>query len=295
MTHLYSSLKQLIYHIMEEPVKGDRVARCFNFCIVSLILINVVVVILETVPFLNTMFFWEFMVIDIISFGVFSIEYVLRLWVCTSNPAFRGIISGRVRYALTMPALIDLLAIAPFYLPLLMPVDLRMLRLLRLFRLFRIVRILKLGRYSAAVRTFYHVIAEKKEQLLLTLSALLIAIVVASSLMFYAEHEAQPESFSSIPHTMWWALETLATAGYGDMYPITPLGKVIGGVVVLVGIAIFALPTAILASGFIENADAASAERKNKGKTITCPVCGHHIIPQEPGLDDPDHDDTGSG
>ncbi len=292
MTHFSSSLKRLIYHVMEEPVEGDRVARCFNFCIVSLILINVVVVILETVPVLHSMFFWEFMIIDIISFGVFSIEYVLRLWVCTSNPAFRGIITGRVRYALTMPALIDLLAIAPFYLPLLMPIDLRMLRLLRLFR---IVRLLKLGRYSAAVRTFGYVIAQKKEQLLITLSVLLIAIVVASSLMFYAEHEAQPESFSSIPHTMWWALETLATVGYGDMCPITPLGKVIGGVVVIVGIAIFALPTAILASGFIENADAASAERKNKEKTITCPVCGHHITPEEPGQDDPDHDDTGSG
>lgn len=284
MTHLYPSIRQRIFQIMEEPVKGDRVARCFNFCIISLILINVVVVILETVPFLHTMFFWEFMIIDIISFAVFSIEYVLRIWVCTCNPAFRGIITGRVRYALTLPALIDLLAIAPFYLPLLMPIDLRMLRLLRLFR---IVRILKLGRYSAAVRTFGQVIVQKKEQLLITLSVLLIAIVVASSLMFYAEHEAQPESFSSIPHTMWWALETLATVGYGDMYPVTPVGKVIGGIVVIVGIAIFALPTAILASGFIEHASTC-LDRNGNNKKIVCPACGHHISTDEPGHDDRD-------
>jgi voltage-gated potassium channel len=278
------SFKESVYHIMEDPVEGDRFARCFNLFIISLILLNVVVVILETVPWLDEWLFWEFYVIDLISFGVFSIEYVLRLWACTSNPKFRGIISGRVRYALTLPALIDLLAVAPFYLPLLFPIDLRMLRLLRLFR---IVRVLKLGRYSAAIRTFGHVIAHKKEQLLLTLSILLIAIIVASSLMFYAENEAQPEVFASIPHAMWWALETLATVGYGDMYPVTPIGKVIGGVVVIVGIAIFALPAAILASGFIEHASTC-LDRNGNNKKIVCPACGHHISTDEPGHDDRD-------
>lgn len=286
-----AALRQAIYHVIEEPVdRGNRITVWFNYSMILLIVLNVAAVMLETVPWLYRNYFWAFSVIDLVSFVVFTVEYLLRLWVCTSNPAFRRPVLGRIRYATTPLALIDLLAIAPFYLPLLIPIDLRILRILRLFRM---IRILKLGRYSRAIRMFSHVIEQKKEQLLISLAILLVAIVIASSLMYYAENEAQPELFASIPHAMWWALVTLATVGYGDMYPVTPIGKMIGGVVLVVGIAIFALPTAIMASGFFEATQQETLEREEDRDAVICPACGYHIHPHDPNKDSvPDESDT---
>ena len=274
---------------MEGEAGGNTSARVFNFVMIFLIVLNVAVVILETVPWLYARYFWLFTAVDIISFAVFTVEYILRLWICTSNPVFKNPITGRIRYATTPFALIDLLAIAPFYLPYIIPIDFRFLRILRLFRM---VRILKIGRYSEGIRTFGHVINRKREQLLVALSVLLFAIVIASSLMYYAEHDSQPELFGSIPNTMWWALVTLATVGYGDMYPVTFFGKVIGGIVLVVGIAIFALPTAILASGFFEEIRTKDQDSSRKEKPVTCPACGHHFLPGDAGCHDTEHDQT---
>jgi len=252
---------------MEEPPQnGWNASRYFNVFMVALIILNVTVVILETVHTLYLQFFWEFTVIDVVSIIFFTVEYILRLWVCTERKEFHNPITGRIRYAGTPLALVDLLAILPFYLPMFIPIDLRFLRILRLFR---IIRILKLGRYSDVVHTFYRIVVRKKEELLLALSLLFIAIIMASALMYDAEHVAQPEAFASIPHSMWWAITTLATVGYGDVYPVTAVGKLIGGIVVIIGIGIFALPTAIFASGFVEEIQ--------KKKKIICPKCGHEI------------------
>ncbi|MFA4878108.1 MAG: ion transporter [Methanoregula sp.] len=270
----YESLKNSIYHVMEGEADGNVAARYFNYCMIFLIVLNVIVVVLETVPWIYDRFFWIFTTIDVISFSAFTVEYILRLWICTTNPVFKNPITGRVHYAATPFAIIDLLAIAPFYLPLLIPVDLRFLRILRLLR---IIRVLKLGRYSEAVRTFGRVITKKKEQLLIAFSFLLFAIVIASTLMFYAEHDAQPELFASVPHAMWWALVTLATVGYGDMYPITPIGKLIGGIVLIVGIGIFALPTAIMASGFFQETEKETINEAILNEELVCPRCGCHF------------------
>ncbi|MFA5221027.1 MAG: ion transporter [Methanoregula sp.] len=251
---------------MEEPPEGSPAGKYFNYFMIFIIVLNVLVVILETVQPVHAQFFWEFSVIDLVSVIIFTIEYILRLWVCVLHREFKNPFSGRIRYALTPFAIIDLLAIAPFYLPMFMPIDLRFLRILRLFR---IIRVLKLGRYSEATTAFHRVLVKKKEELILTFSILGIAIVLSSSLMYYAEHDVQPEAFASIPHAMWWALVTLATVGYGDVYPITPLGKLLGGIVVIIGIAIFALPSAIFASGFIED--------YHHRKRIVCPACGSVI------------------
>ncbi len=247
---------------------------------VFVILLNVIVVILETVKPIHALFFVEFAFIDAFSVIFFSIEYILRLWVCVQNRNFSSPVRGRIRYALTPLAIIDFLSVAPFYLPMFLPVDLRILRILRLFR---IIRILKLGHYSTAVAVVGRVIVRKKEELLISLSILVIAIILASSMMYYAEHEVQPEAFDSIPHAMWWAIVTLATVGYGDVYPITILGKVLGGVVLVAGIMIFALPTAIFAAGFIEDITVR--------KGIVCPKCGY-VIEEEP---DPNHNNNIDG
>jgi len=251
---------------MEESPEGNGAARCFNYFMTVLIIVNVVAVILETVEPLRTHYSLLFSAIDIISITIFTIEYFIRLWICTLNPVFSHPITGRLRYMVSAYAIIDLLSFLPFYLPAFIPIDLRFLRILRLFRL---IRVMKLGRYSDAMKMFHAVVAKTKEELLLALSILFIVLVLASSSMYYAEHDVQPEKFASIPDAMWWAVVTLATVGYGDIYPITPLGRFIGAVVVVTGIAIFALPAAILSAGFIE-------EIQEK-KVVICPKCGHRI------------------
>jgi len=149
------------------------------------------------------------------------------------------------------------------------PFDLRMLRAIRLFRLFRVF---KISRYSKTLRTLINVFNIVKEELALTLFVVIVLLIFASSAIYYAEHDAQPENFPSIPASMWWAIVTLTTVGYGDVYPVTPVGKVLAGFIALLGIGLVALPAGIIASGFEEE-----IRRQRRGKTVVCPKCGHKI------------------
>lgn len=259
-------VKRALFHIMEESPEGNSAAHYFNIFMTGLIIGNVLVVILETSAPLHAQFYPVFFAIDIISIVIFTIEYFLRLWICTIDPTFQQPVVGRLRYAVTPFALIDLFAFLPFYIPFIIPLDLRFIRVLRLFR---IIRLLKLGRYSDSMKLFSRVISRAKDQLLLVLTVLFVFLVMASTFMYYAEHEAQPEKFGSIPDAMWWAIVTLGTVGYGDAYPITPVGKIFGAVVITICIAVFALPAAILSSGYIEESQ--------KARVIICPACGHRI------------------
>jgi voltage-gated potassium channel len=265
---------------MEESPERNGATRLFNYFMTVLIIVNVLAVILETVKPLHDHYFLLFSVIDIVSISIFTVEYFIRLWICTLNPVYAHPVTGRLRYMVSAYAVIDLFSFLPFYIPVIIPLDLRFLRILRLFRL---IRVMKLGRYSEAMKTFTAVLHKTKEELFLALSILMIVLVLASSMMYYAEHEAQPDKFDSIPAAMWWAIVTLATVGYGDIYPVTTLGKVVGGVVVVIGIAIFALPAAILSAGFIEELE--------EKRVIICPKCGYRIggVPYE-GDHDPNHD-----
>jgi voltage-gated potassium channel len=262
------SVRCRIFNIIEDSPHPSVWAPRFNLFMSLLIVLNISAVILESVQSLADAYNPVFGAIDVVSVLIFTVEYILRLWTCTLNPQFHAAVTGRVRFALTPMSIIDLLAILPFYLPMIIPVDLRMMRALRLMRL---VRILKIGRYSEAAKTFQKVIVNKKEEILLALLILLIVLVFSSSLMYTAEHEAQPDKFPDIPHAMWWGIVTLATVGYGDVYPITPLGQFLGGIVLIVGIGVFALPTGIFASGFIDVIN----ERRQK-TVYVCPYCGKH-------------------
>ncbi len=255
---MYSKTKLAIHKLLDPTEGGNRADRIVNSFIIGLILLNTLAAILETVQSFYKSYSEVFSVI------IFSVEYVLRVWSCTCDPAYAGTIKGRLKYILSFGAIIDLLAILPFYLPAFGGKDLRFVRSLRLLRFFRF---LKLGRYLNASKVIGNVFKAKKEELVLSFIITVFLIVMASCLMYYAEHDAQPEKFSSIPETMWWSVATLTTVGYGDEYPITGLGKFLTACISILGIGMFALPAGILASGFSDEF------KKLKKNENCCPNC----------------------
>lgn len=227
--------------------------------IAILICLNVLAVMLETVDRLYFLYHPIFKIFDILSVTIFTLEYIVRIYYFEDKS-----ITGKIRYIISPLAIIDLIAIIPFYLPMIIPIDLRFLRLLRL------LRILKILRYSNSLKLFEDVIKAKKDELIITTVLIVILLIISSSLVYFVEHDAQPEVFSSIPASMWWGVVTLTTIGYGDTYPVTPLGKLLGAMVALLGICVFALPTGILSAGFIE-------EIQKTKKRKVCPYCGKDI------------------
>ncbi|WP_238474586.1 ion transporter [Maribacter algarum] len=235
--------------------------------IYGLILINVVALVLETNQELRVDYNSSFEFIEYFSIGIFTMEYLLRIWTADSHNDIKGIFnSKRAGYIFSFYGLVDMIAILPFFLPLIIPFDLRIMRILRLFRLFRI---LKLGRYSSSFNGIKNVLKETKPQLVITIFIASILLLLSSTLMFYAENEAQPEKFSSISDSLWWAVATLTTVGYGDVYPVTSLGKFLSAFIALIGIGFIALPTGILSSAFIDNLKPMDDSIKR-----ACPHCG---------------------
>jgi len=255
------------------PQQGGRVGYVLDWLIMLLIVANVSAVVMSTVDPIYRSYEGLFRVFEVFSVAVFTVEYVARVWSAVAGEGDAGPVTGRLRFASRPLVVIDLLAIAPFYLAVTgIGVDLRFLRALRLIRLFRL---LKLARYSAAMRTFVRVLEERKERLVIAIFANGLLLVVASSVMYFLERSAQPDAFSSIPATMWWGVAALTTVGYGDMYPITAPGQVAGAVTAVLGIGMFALPASILAAGFMD----ATEERVSEPKR--CPHCGDRVEPGE--------------
>lgn len=239
--------KKRIFETLEKGVGDDQLSKRFDIFIMSMILLNVAAVILETVEGIYNSAPQAFYYFEILSIIIFSIEYLGRIWTCTYFERYHHPFWGRLKFIFSFAGIIDLLAILPFYLPLVFAMDGRILRMLRLFR---ILRIFKMGRYSTAFNLIVRVISQRREELLITLTIVFVVLIMASSMMYYIEHEVQPEHFSSIPETMWWGVATLTTVGYGDVYPITPLGKVLGAFIAILGVGVFALPAGIIAAGF---------------------------------------------
>jgi len=260
------NLRKRTYEILDIAKPNDTVSQAFDIFIVSLIALNVIALILESVRNIRAVAPRLFDVFEFISVMIFTVEYICRLWTAVENPAYAKPIRGRFRFAATPLAVVDLLAVLPFYLPF-TGIDLRFLRVLRMMRIFRIA---KIGRYSRSLQTLQRVAKAKKEQLVCTVFILFLLLIIAASMLYYAENETQPKAFSSIPASMWWAVTTLTTVGYGDMYPMTGLGKIMASVVAVLGIGMFALPTGIIGAGFMEETG------KNK-KSSTCPHCGKEI------------------
>lgn len=261
------TLKQRIFDIVDARYDDQDTTRFLNLGMLVLISLNVIAAILETEQSIYSHYTVFFKVFEAFSVGVFTLEYILRLWTCTEYPEYAHPVVGRLRFALSPSMLIDLASFLPFYIPT-WQLDLRMLRMIRLFRLFRLF---KMGRYASSLATIQKVLKAKREELGLTIFSGAILLVIASSLLYIIEHDAQPDRFASIPQAMWWGAVTLTTVGYGDIYPITPLGKVLGALIAMLGIGLFALPAGIIASGF-------AAEIQHKpAETLVCPHCGKVI------------------
>jgi voltage-gated potassium channel len=253
--------------VVEAARPGDRASRVFDVFIVGLIALNVAAVVLESVAKLEARYRGAFFAFELASVAVFTLEYLARVWSAPTDPRYQGAFRGRLRFVLSPLALIDLLAVFPFYLGALWVVDLRFLRVVRLVRM---IRIAKVARYSSALRLLGRVVRNRKPELVITTGLMLILLVLASCMMYDLEHEVQPEVFGDIPSTMWWAVATMTTVGYGDTYPVTPAGKVLGGLVAILGIAFFALPAGILGSGFVD-------EVQKGREPLRCPHCGVEI------------------
>lgn len=244
---LYQQLRNRVYDIIENESYQTRFSKMFDKFLIILILLNVSAVIAESVDawyFPNQQLFNAF---EYFSIVVFSIEYLLRVWVIVEKdkedhpeiPHWKR----RLMWVKSPGAIIDLISIAPAFLNYFVTVDLRFLRVLRLFRL------LKLTRYFAAMRILLVVLSKEKESFKAVVFILIIMIVTASSGIYVVENQAQPEVFESIPKSMWWAVVTLTTVGYGDVIPVTNIGKFLGAVITILGVGLAALPAGILASG----------------------------------------------
>lgn len=250
-------LKTIIHEVLQSSTNSSFYSLAGDIVITCSISINIGAFIASTSPNLS----YEQKVflenIEIISSLVFTIEYALRLWVCTVERKYSHPLWGRLKYSLTPLSIIDLISILPFYALLLFP----NLSFVNLIRLLRLLRLLKISRYSEPVRTLGAVLSAKKEELTATAFAVFILLIFASSVMYFVEHEAHPKAFGSIIDSMWWGVVTLTTVGYGDVYPITPLGKFLGAILAFLGIGLFALPAGIIASGFAEEVQKRKQER----------------------------------
>jgi len=239
------SLRRRIYYILEQP--GESVTgRATHTAILLLIVANVIAVILESVEDIgaaHAVFFREF---ELVSVLAFSVEYIIRAWVAVEDGRYRRPVAGRFRYMLTPMAIIDLVAVLPFFFGLFSILDTRMLRVVRLFRVF------KLTRHFGALDILFKVIRRESRSLSAALFVLMVLVVLASAGMYAAERDVQPDAFGNIPKAMWWATVTLTTVGYGDVVPVTAVGRFFSGVIVILGIGIAALPAGIIAAGFTQ-------------------------------------------
>jgi len=244
----YLTLRRRVYSVLDVAMPGDVASAVVHRVLVALIVLSVLAVVLETMPALSSRYELWFEVTEVLAAVIFSIEYFARLWASVEHPAYAGMRRGRARlaYVISPGAVVDLLAILPFFLTMLLPAELQVLLVFRLARFF------KLARYSPGLRSLLDAVSRERRALAACLVIIFGLMLVTASLMHVVEGGAQPDKFGSIPEAMWWSIVTLTTVGYGDAVPITVLGKMVAGVTAVLGLVMLALPVGIIATSFAE-------------------------------------------
>jgi voltage-gated potassium channel len=257
----FRRLRAQLFAILHEPDPGNRLARWMNWLLAGLIVGNAIAVTLETVPGINRDFALTLQWFEALSTAIFVVEYLARVWTCVEQQRLRHPLWGRLRFMKQPLALLDLIAVVTYW----TPWDLRFLRVVRLVRL---LKIFHLYEFEAALERLSVSLERRKELLLVAVVLMAVFVYLASSLLYQIEHARQPQVFSSVPATFWWAMVTFNTIGYGDMVPLTPLGQLVAGLVSVFGVGVFALPTAIVIAAIIESS--------GSGTAYVCHACGHH-------------------
>jgi len=243
-----TDLRRSVYDLLDQGPVGTFRTRLVSRLIILLIVINLIAAVLESVPALEAEYARWFTAIEWLSLVIFTVEYFARLWVAPEQPPSRHLppAQARLNFLLSAEGVIDLLAVLPFWLVFVFSADLRFLLV------FRIVRFLKLARYSPAMRSLIEALYNERRALFGCVVILIGMTLVTASLMHLAERHVQPDKLGTIPDAMWWAIVTLGTIGYGDVVPVTPLGKVIAAVTIFCGLVMVALPVGIIATAFSE-------------------------------------------
>ncbi len=248
MAKKISELRRQVYLLLEQGPVGSGLGVAIDRFLIALILLNLVNAALESVPSLLAQYGAIFQAVEYISLVVFTLEYLLRLWAAVEHGPHRHLSAARARlkYAMSATGLIDLLAVLPFWLDFVSSADLRFLLV------FRMVRFFKIARYTPAMRSLFDVIYRERRALFGCMVMTAGATLVAASLMHLAEGRVQPDKLGTIPDSMWWAIVTIGTIGYGDIIPVTPLGKLIATGTIFLGVMMIALPVGIIATAFSE-------------------------------------------
>ena len=245
----YKDFKRKIYQIIDVSNNDFLLGKIFDIIIIIFIILSVLVIFIET---FHGIPLWMHRVLNLVEYAavnVFTLEYLLRIY--TADLLYKNLnpLLARLRYIFSFIALVDLLAFLPYYIPFAFRLDLRIFRFLRLLSIFSI---LKINRYTEALDVVKRAIGRKKDQLLSSMFVVFVLMVMISVAMYYLENEAQPEVFKNAFSGLWWAIVTLTAVGYGDIYPITAQGQILGAIISLLGIGLVAVPTGIISSGFSE-------------------------------------------
>lgn len=273
------TVRQKIHALVWPGERGGRLHEYLDTFIVAWVVISVIAVVLESVDSIHYHLNLEFVILDTVAVAIFTVEFLMRMYSAVEQPGFRHAVGGRIRFIKTPSALIDLVAILPFFLE----VILHHLLDLRFLRVFRLMRLLKLTRYTGATKTLAIVMRREWPVLAASAFIMLLLVLLTASLGYLFEHEAQPDKFENIPQAIYWAVVTLASVGYGDISPITPAGRAMTIVLALLGIGIFAIPAALLSSAF---SDQLRIERETLQNELYNMLADGSISEEEQGIID---------
>lgn len=259
-------IRHRVYVFLEPDVVETKGEKYFDLGMIVLILLNIVALMVDTVESIHAAYGPYLATFEDISIGIFAVEYFLRVWSIVEDKRYSGSLWGRIKFVFTPMALVDLFSFLPAIL--FVTLDLRFLRILRVLR---VIRLFKIVRYVEVVKMMDHVIKAKRSELIMSFVFVVMVLVMVSFILFYAENSVQPDKFSSVPQTMWWSVETLTTVGYGDIVPVTAIGQFLAGLIAILGIGLFAIPTSIITAGYLEE----FSRKKHHGEV--CPTCGQPI------------------